>query len=120
MPARNLRTTGRWNPHVDLTSQATIPSWAAESFDLREPSHPVPSGLTPGGAPHPANTSPARAGPVCAPLLTVVEAAWALRVSTKTIRRMLARGELHRVRVGRLARIRAEDIAQYIGERTSA
>jgi excisionase family DNA binding protein len=52
--------------------------------------------------------------------MTVTEAATALRVSTKTVRRMLDRGELDCVRVGRLVRIRAEDIGHYIGQDTNA
>jgi excisionase family DNA binding protein len=46
--------------------------------------------------------------------MTVAEAAAALRVSPKTIRRMIARGELPHVPIGRLVRTRSEDILQYI------
>jgi excisionase family DNA binding protein len=51
--------------------------------------------------------------------MTVAEAATALRVSTKTIRRMIARGELQCVKIDRLVRIRAEVILLYIGEHLS-
>jgi excisionase family DNA binding protein len=96
-----------------------IPSWASQPFDPDEPSDPAPTGLISRGSPRSAAASAARAGPSSfAPLMTVVEAATVLRVSTKTIRRMIARGELRRVSVGRLVRIRVEDIKQYILELT--
>jgi excisionase family DNA binding protein len=106
---------------ADFASEATIPSWASELLDLSGPSTPAHGGLTLGGAPHPADASPARTGSSSlAFLMTVTEAATALRVSTKTVRRMLDRGELDCVRVGRLVRIRAEDIGHYIGQDTNA
>jgi excisionase family DNA binding protein len=46
--------------------------------------------------------------------MTVAETATALRASPKTIRRMIARGELPHVRIGRLVRTREEDIVRYI------
>ena len=96
-----------------------IPSWASQPFDLDEPSDPAPPRSISRCSPHSAVASAAGAGPSSfAPLMTVVEAATALRVSTKTIRRTIARGELRRVSVGRLIRIRVEDIKQYILERT--
>jgi excisionase family DNA binding protein len=52
-------------------------------------------------------------------LITVAEAAAALRVSTKTVRRMIARRELRRVSIGRLVRIRTEDIVRYITDHAS-
>jgi excisionase family DNA binding protein len=121
-PVEDLPAASRRNTVCEATSEVAgrIPSWAAETFDLNEPSDPPPGpgshcsiGSAGGSA---VRTSPS---PV-ARLLTVAEAATALRVSTKTIRRMLDRGELRRVSVGPLIRIHAEDIEQYIRERTSA
>jgi excisionase family DNA binding protein len=114
-PAGNLLAPLCRNTDTDLASEATIPSWASPAFDLSEPSDPAPAGLISRCSPQPAGASAARPGPSSfTPLMTVTETATAMRVSTKTIRRMLDRGELHRVSIGRLVRIRAEDIEQYI------
>jgi excisionase family DNA binding protein len=43
-------------------------------------------------------------------LLSLSEAAERLAVSTRTLRRMIARGELVGFRVGRTVRVRAEDV----------
>jgi excisionase family DNA binding protein len=91
-----------------------IPSWALQPFDLDEWRVQAPSGLIPSASPHSVDKSSTPTGPPIAPLMTVAEAATALRVSPKTIRRMIARGELHHVRIGRLVRTRAKDIVQYI------
>ena len=103
-----------------LEGRDRIPSWASQPFDLDEPpSDPAPTGVTSPCSPHSSRAARTRPSSF-APLMTVVEAATALRVSTKTIRRMIARGELRRVSVGRLVRIRAEEIEQYIRDRTNA
>lgn len=47
-------------------------------------------------------------------LLTAAEVADQLRVSTMTIYRLIRRGELPAVRVGRNYRVRAEDIEAYL------
>jgi excisionase family DNA binding protein len=49
-----------------------------------------------------------------APLLTVKETATLLRVSAKTIRRLIEREELQAVRIGRLVRLRSADVLQII------
>jgi excisionase family DNA binding protein len=93
-----------------------IPSWASEAFDLTEPTAPP-------GVPSPCSHASAEAAAIGSrpgPLLTVAEAATALRVSTKTVRRLIARGELRRVSVGRLVRIQTEDMAAYIRDCTDA
>jgi excisionase family DNA binding protein len=48
------------------------------------------------------------------PLLSVVDTAAALQVSTKTIRRLLARGELGASRVGRQLRISRAELLAYL------
>jgi excisionase family DNA binding protein len=48
------------------------------------------------------------------PLMTVGEAATVLRVSTRTIRRLIRRGELCGVTIGRSIRIRPQDIKRII------
>jgi excisionase family DNA binding protein len=91
-----------------------IPSWAVETFDLSDPA-PFDS------APHctAGSARAVRGRPLSVPfLMTIAEAATALRVSTKTVRRMLDRGELRRVNVGRLIRIRAAEIGRYIEGRS--
>lgn len=44
-------------------------------------------------------------------LLTIVETARRLVVSTATVRRLLAKGELRAVRIGRCVRITADSVA---------
>lgn len=53
-------------------------------------------------------------------LMTVAEAAAVLRVSTKTIRRLIARGALGRVKIGRALRLRSVDLDRYILDRLDA
>jgi excisionase family DNA binding protein len=48
-------------------------------------------------------------------LYTAAEVADQLRVSTMTIYRLIRRGELTAVRVGRNYRVRAEDLEAYLG-----
>lgn len=48
------------------------------------------------------------------PLLTAAEVADHLRVSTMTVYRLVRRGELPAVRVGRNYRVRASDLAAYL------
>ncbi len=47
-------------------------------------------------------------------LLTVADAAARLNVSAKTIRRLIQRGELRAIRIGRAIRIHPEDIERLI------
>ena len=65
-------------------------------------------------------TSPSAALPAAPlPTLLSVEAtAQQLSVSTKTVRRLIASGALPSCRVGRLVRIRATDLAQFVASRT--
>lgn len=51
------------------------------------------------------------------PLLTAAEVAEDLRVSTMTVYRLIRRGELPAVRVGRNYRVRAEDLEAYLASR---
>jgi len=48
------------------------------------------------------------------PLMAVEQAATILHLSTKTVRRLIARGVLSPVRIGRSVRIREEDIARIV------
>ena len=52
-----------------------------------------------------------------APLLTVDDAAHLLAVSVKTIRRLIGRGELPSVRIGRAVRIRPEGLQALVEQR---
>jgi excisionase family DNA binding protein len=107
------------NADADLASAAlgVTPSWASQAFDLSEPSDPAPAPSTSCCSSKSADASATRA---FIHLMTVAEVATVLRVSTKTIRRMIARGELQHVKLGRLVRVRAEDMVQYIGDHASA
>ena len=111
----------RHNPAAESTpkERGKIPAWALPPFDPDERRNEVPSGLIPSASHRWVDASSASAGPPLPPLMTVAETATALRVSPKTIRRMIARGELHHVRIGRLVRTRAEDILQYIRDHAS-
>ena len=52
-------------------------------------------------------------------LHTLDEVAAVLRVSTRTARRIVACGELPAVHVGRLVRVRDDDLRRFIAERTT-
>ena len=67
-------------------------------------------------------TSHGKSGPVGYPverLLTVVEAAEVFAVSTKTLRRLINRGDLPTVRIGRSVRITQEALIAFIEGRRS-
>ena len=83
---------------------AVVPSWAQkpEITFLR----PLEASLRDG-------SSAISASPKLA-LLHVDEAATILNVSSKTIRRLLARGDLKAVRIGRLVRIRFSELENLI------
>ena len=49
-------------------------------------------------------------------LLTAGEVAEQLRVSTMTVYRLIRRGELPAVRVGRNYRVRSEDLEEYLSQ----
>jgi len=51
-------------------------------------------------------------------LLSVSAVAIELSVSTKTVRRLIERGSLPSCRVGRLVRIRAADLAEFVASGT--
>src|SRR5262249_49265325 len=90
-----------------------IPSWALDR-ERADPAQSQPAPLrlaalgTDGASPIP-----------IAPLMRVSEAAAVLRVSTKTIRRLIAKGDLQVVRVGRSVRLRQEEINCYISKPSS-
>jgi excisionase family DNA binding protein len=60
-----------------------------------------------------------RAAPLPA-LLSVEATAQQLSVCTKTVRRLIARGALPCCRVGRLVRIRAVDLAEFVASGTGS
>jgi excisionase family DNA binding protein len=51
-------------------------------------------------------------------LLTVPEVAAELAVHRRTVERLIADGQLRRVRVGRSSRIRRDDLAEFIRRNT--
>ena len=53
------------------------------------------------------------------PLLTVSEVAEFCRVSTRTVRRCIERGELATIRIGRLLRVSEKDLKIFLRERWS-
>ena len=119
-PLEDLPAASRRNTDSESTSEAPgrIPSWAAEMFDLNGLSDAAPPG--PASRCSAVSTGVVRTSPSpVAPLMTIAEAATVLRVATKTVRRMVDRGALRRVRIGRLIRVYAEDIEQYVRDCTS-
>jgi excisionase family DNA binding protein len=50
-------------------------------------------------------------------LLTMRDVAGLLCVSSRTVKRLLARGELPVVRVGRLVRVREDDVRRFMANR---
>jgi excisionase family DNA binding protein len=88
-----------------------IPSWACRPLDRDgPPRNPAETCAMPPAAANAARIRPS----AFAALMTVAEAAAAFRVSTKTIRRLIARGELACVRIGRSIRLRQEDLSYYV------
>ena len=56
----------------------------------------------------------ARSGPDITRLLTVAEVASVMRVSRMTVYRLIRRGQLKAIRVGRNYRVREDDLNQYL------
>jgi excisionase family DNA binding protein len=81
---------------------ADLPAWALRRHDYHTQKIASPFAGQP-------NSS----SPLFSPLMTVSETAAVFHLSPRTIRRMIRRGELYAVRIGRSVRIRTEDI-QYI------
>jgi excisionase family DNA binding protein len=78
-----------------------IPAWALQQCSDPKPGEEIASPVA--GQPH-SSSCP------FAPLTTIGETATILHVAPRTIRRMIERGELHAVRIGRSVRIRRQDI----------
>jgi excisionase family DNA binding protein len=88
-----------------------LPAWALqENSDPKLPKEISPSGSVAGQC----EATP----PPLLPLMTIGEAATILHVSPRTIRRIIERGELEVVRIGRSIRVRREDIKQIISGET--
>lgn len=83
-----------------LALTAVVPAWAQEA--QIEPSRPLKTSLCDGPLASSVSDIPS--------LLRVDEAAAMLKVSSKTVRRLLARGGLKVVRIGRLVRIPSSEI----------
>lgn len=56
----------------------------------------------------------ARTGPGISRLLTVAEVAVVMRVSRMTVYRLIRRGQLKAIRVGRNYRVREDDLSGYL------
>jgi len=87
-----------------LALTAVLPAWAQESQIA--PLRPVKTSLSDRPSAISVSATPQ--------LLRVDEAATILNVSSKTIRRLIARGDLRVVRIGRLVRIPSSEIERLI------
>ena len=83
---------------------AVVPAWAQES----QIAHWRPVTTSHATVPQSEPRSPTLG------FLPVSEAVAILKVSPKTVRRLLARGELREVRIGRLVRIHSSELEQLI------
>jgi len=59
-------------------------------------------------------TAPAEFRSGVAPLLTVADVAEVLRLSVRSVRRLIADNRLRAVRIGRAVRVRAEDLRSFL------
>jgi len=115
--------------HGDVHGEATLPDWVAE----RALGFGATRTLTPGRQPLPSPHPPPHLSPHCQPrplagltepvapetFLTVAEVAGILRVSTRTVRRLVSNGELPCVRVGRRVRISVGALEAFCGDQVS-
>jgi excisionase family DNA binding protein len=84
---------------------ADFPAWALQQYSEPRPREELAS---------PVAGQRRSSSPLLRPLMTVGEAATILHVSARTIRRLIGRGEIPAVRMGRSVRIRVEDIEHII------
>ena len=75
-----------------------LPSWLTRTLSAHPNDRPVDADAAIGADSH------------NQPFLTIADTAKALRVSVKTVRRMLADGRLGGIKIGRLVRIRVTDL----------
>jgi excisionase family DNA binding protein len=104
-----LDDAGESPPNAEATTPTSLPDWARGS------GFPGPNVVSRKSRPR--STDAALSIPQdrrSGDLMTVPETASRLRVSTKTVRRVIARGELHAVRIGRAIRIHPEEIERLI------
>mgnify|MGYP002402893140 CR=1 FL=1 len=84
---------------------ADFPAWALQQYSEPRPQEEIAS---------PVAGQRRSSSPLLRPLMTVREAATILNVSARTIRRLIGRGEIPAVRMGRSVRIRLKDIEHII------
>ena len=99
LPTRGMKRDSK--PPV-LT--AVVPTWAQEPRIA--PLRPLKTSLSDGSSASSVSATPA--------LLRMIEAAAILQVSSKTVRRLLARGDLRAVRIGRSVRIHSAELDNLI------
>jgi len=93
---------GRAETYPSADGGGGIPTWA---FELKSGDGPCDLPRTDVSS----GSTVASQVPI-APLMTIVETAALLRVSAKTVRRLIGRGDLKFVRIGRSIRLRREEI----------
>ena len=119
LPARR-RPPGRATRRSDLARDATSPSrlndlpeWV---HDFVAPGAAAPSGKNDAGA-LPADGTAAEAK--ISPFLTRSDVAGELRISIKTVSRLLKRGDLKGMHIGRSVRIARGDLERFLGANNS-
>jgi excisionase family DNA binding protein len=118
-PARlhaRCRPPGRANRRSDLAHDATSPSHRGDLpawvHDFAAPGTTAPSGKNDAEA-FPAGSSSAEAQ--ISPFLTMSDVARELRISIKTVSRLLKRGDLKGLHIGRSVRIARGDLERFLG-----
>lgn len=89
----------------EMPPRATIPSWALQQSSNPKSQERFAS---------PVASQPYSNSSAFVPLMTISETAEIFHVTPRTIRRMIRRGELHAVRIGRSIRLRAEEISRLV------
>ena len=99
--ARALEDRARKDPLL----RSSLPQWAQQTAFIapRDGAAAAPRPLSDAAAPIPDRD-----------LLTVADVAARLSVSMKTVRRLINRGELRAVRIGRVIRVRADEVKRLV------
>ena len=111
-PSDSKTKVGLGSPADEQTGN--IPAWAVHPSSETSGAQAVPEGRPIA----PDRGSATSRSPRAPPLLSVGDVADRLNVSTKTIRRLIARGQLRGTRIGRMIRIQEAEVEYFIASGT--